>query len=343
MSPSQRFRFEHYLVYLQQQGYAYDYEAFIDSETWSVFFKPGNGLKKSVGVLKGFYRRIATLTKLKKYSYVFIHREVAPVGPPIFEWWIAKIAKKKIIYDFDDAIWLRASSESNPYSGLLKCPWKVRMICGWAWKVSAGNNYLATFARQFNSNVVKLVTVVDTTNVHNRIKNGHNERAVIGWTGTLTNFHYLNPVLPVLVKLSEKFDFRFMVIAGHDPHFTELEYEFIPWKKETEIEDLLALDIGLMPLLDTASAKGKCAFKAIQYMALGIPAVVSNVGANAEVVDDGINGFVCEGFDEWLEALSTLLQNIFLRKSMGLYAQQKIVDQFSVEATKSIFLSLFKP
>ncbi|MES2646932.1 MAG: glycosyltransferase family 4 protein [Bacteroidota bacterium] len=342
VSASQRFRFEHYLTYLAENEFSYDYEPFIDLKTWKILLLPGHFSQKVFGILMGFFNRFLLLGSLGKYDYVFIHREAAPVGPPFFEWWISKIAGKKIIYDFDDAIWFKVASKSNPYAGWIKWPGKVKHICSYSWKVTTGNSWLASYAKNYSSNVVVVPTVVETDKVHSRIKEYNGSLVTIGWTGTFTNFPYLKMVTSTIHQLAEKFAFQFVIIADKDPLFDNCKYVYKRWNKISEIDDLLEFDIGLMPLPDTDLAKGKCAFKAIQYMALGVPAVVSNVGANNEVVDNGINGFVCNNEQDWLEVLSLLLNDADLRKNMGKLARKKIVESYSVTATRTLFASLFE-
>ena len=341
ISASQRFRFEHYLPYLSQTGYSYTYEPFLDLKTWKIILQPGNITNKIVGIVKGYFRRVAMLFTLGRFDYVFIHREAAPVGPPFFEWWISKVAGKKIIYDFDDAIWFKVASKSNPRAGWIKWSHKVKHICRYSWKVTTGNEWLATYARQYTKQVIVVPTVVDTDLIHNKLKIHRDQRAIIGWTGTFTNFPYLEIIISTVNRLAEKYAFDFLIIADKDPQFVNCKYQFKHWDKDSEIRDLLAFDIGLMPLADSDFARGKCAFKAIQYMALGIPAVVSKVGTNMEVVDNGVNGFVCENESEWLDALSLLLEDINLRGKMGDLARKKIVENYSVAATKDLFVSVF--
>src|SRR5690606_37637078 len=134
----------------------------------------------------GFFRRKILLFKACKYDYIFIHREVAPLGPPIFEWFLAKMLQKRIIYDFDDAIWLTNTSENNKLAAGLKWHQKVDAISKWAYKVSCGNTFLCDYARQFNNNVVLNPTTIDTENMHNPalLQKQVNSVLVIGWTGT---------------------------------------------------------------------------------------------------------------------------------------------------------------
>ena len=125
--------------------------------------------------------------------------------------------------------------------------------------------------------------------------------------------------------------------------------EFRKWNRETEIADLLEMDIGIMPLYDTDWERGKCGFKALQYMALEIPAVVSSVGVNTEIVEDGVNGFVCEAIKDtgtgkdylkWEKDLLTLLLDKELRMEFGKAGRKRIVNNYSVDAFKGDYLSI---
>lgn len=340
-SPSQRYRLEHYLTSLQQNNISYTYRSFLGTSAWEFFFLPGNYLRKFGSVMMGFTKRFFQLFTIYRYDFIYVHREITPIGPPVFEWVIAKIFRKRIIYDFDDAIWIPATSESNKIVSGLKNFKKVGTICKWAYKVSVGNSFLAEYARKFTSEVYIIPTVVDTDNTHNRIQDQDQFTPSIGWTGTFSTLKYLSLVLPVLDELQKSFDFTFIVIADKDPKLPLRKYKFIKWNKEKEAEDLLRFHIGLMPLYDDEISKGKCGFKAIQYMSLGIPAVVSPVGVNAEIVNHGINGFVCGTEADWKNCLTQLLTGVELRGRMGKAARLTIEDRYSVTATKSTFMNLF--
>jgi glycosyltransferase involved in cell wall biosynthesis len=337
ISPGQRFRFEHYLVFIDESRY--DFHSFYPNfHSWKVLYKPKNTLEKCLILLFGFFRRIVILFTIKNYATIYVFREITPLGPPIFEWLIAKVFKKKIIYDFDDAIWIPAISEDNKIAFKFKCFGKIKKICSYAHIVTVGNNYLANFAKQFCENVIIIPTVVDTQNIHNKIKIHGTNICTIGWTGSFSTLIHLQTILPVLKELQKKIDFNFLAIADKDPHLPIKNYQFIQWNKETETADLLKMDIGIMPLPNDEWSKGKCGFKAIQYMSLGIPAIVSNVGVNATIVDDGINGYVCNTHEEWIEKLAILLTNLSLRNTMGENARIKIENCYSVDATKNMFL-----
>ena len=287
------------------------------------------------------------LFSLANYDFVFVHREASPIGPPVLEWMMAKVLGKRIVYDFDDAIWIPNTSANNRIAAGVKFHDKVASICGWAFRNSCGNNYLANYARQFNPNTIVNPTTIDTINLHNQVRNQQEaEKIIIGWTGTHSTMKYLLPILSVLARLeAEGVGFEFRVISNQAPELPiELKsMTFLPWCKETEIKDLLSFHFGLMPLEDDPWAKGKCAFKALQYMALGMPAVVSPVGMNTEVVQDNYNGFICRTADDWYNALHRLITDADLRTRLGKTARLTIEQRYSVIANTDNFLNLFNP
>ncbi|MCB2379735.1 glycosyltransferase family 4 protein [Hymenobacter sp. BT635] len=340
-APSQRFRFEQYLHFLAGAGHTYQLESFISDATWSILYKPGHTLSKALGIIGGFLRRFLLLFSVPKADFVFIHREASPIGPPIFEWLIAKVFGKRIVYDFDDAIWIPNTSAANSIVAGVKWHHKVGSISRWAYKISCGNTYLRDYARQFNSNAVVNPTTIDTVNLHNQVKDQRTDKLVIGWTGTHSTMKYLEQVVPVLAELEQHYAFEFRVISNQEPQLPLRSLSFRPWRKDTEIDDLLTFNIGLMPLEDDPWAKGKCAFKALQYMALGVPAMVSPVGMNSEVVTDGVNGYICASYQDWYQGLEKLLKDHDLRTRFGQAARATIEARFSVEANRTNFLALF--
>lgn len=342
-APSQRFRFEQYLSALTTAGHTYELESFLSPATWAILYEPGQALAKARGILGGFGRRLMLLARVPAFDFVFIHREAAPLGPPVLEWLIAKVLRKRIIYDFDDAIWLANTSEANRIAAGLKWHHKVASICRWAYKNSCGNAYLAAYARQFNTQSIVNPTTIDTEHLHNRVRDqAIPSRLVIGWTGTHSTLKYLDQVVPVLAQLeAEGLDFEFRVISNQPPALPLRSLVFVPWSKETEIADLLTFHVGLMPLEDDQWAKGKCAFKALQYMALGVPALVSPVGMNTEVVQNNYNGYVCTTSADWESRLRQLLDNPELRQRLGVAARATVVERYSVRANTLNFLGLF--
>jgi glycosyltransferase involved in cell wall biosynthesis len=343
-APSQRFRFEQYYDSLKNVGYEYEFHPFLDEKTWKVLYQKGKIALKSYRVMLSFMKRFLLLFSMYKFDYVFVHREISHVGPPVFEWIIAKILRKKIIYDFDDAIWLPNFHENNARFNKLKYYQKIPKIIKWSYRISAGNSYLKKYAEQFNPNVVVNPTTIDTENYHNpKLFNKEKKsKFVIGWTGTATTMKYLHFLLPILKDLSKIYEFEFCIISNEFPKLDFPNLKFIKWKKESEIQDLLNFDVGVMPLTNDKWAKGKCGFKALQYMSLGIPAIVSPVGVNKDIVDEGTNGFIVDTEVGWKESLEYFLKNPGKTKEMSASARNKIVNHYSVESNLSNFLSLFE-
>jgi glycosyltransferase involved in cell wall biosynthesis len=340
-APSQRFRFEQYFYFLEANDFEIEIYPFINQSTWKTLYGEGKVFKKAWGILMSFVRRFALLSKLHKADFIFIHREAAHIGPPIFEWIIAKVLRRKYVYDFDDAIWLPNYSESNAKFHRLKAYWKVRYCMKWASQITAGNAYLADYARQFNPNVQIVPTTIDTVNHHYIMTDHQSHELTIGWTGTHTTMHYLDELVPVLKRLEQKYAFTFLVISNQSNDYDLRSLRFVKWNKETEIEDLAKINIGVMPLKKDIWSEGKCGFKGLQYMALEIPTIMSPVGVNSTIVQNGINGFLVETQEEWYEVLEKLILDRSLRIQIGKAGKRRIDEAYSVLANQEKYLNLF--
>jgi glycosyltransferase involved in cell wall biosynthesis len=345
-SPSQRFRFEQYFGLLTNNGFRFETQSFLTAQNWQLFYKPGRLIPKTLAVIEGFIRRISVLIRAAGYDFVFIHREATPIGPPVIEWFLRMVLNKKIIYDFDDAIWLTDKNNESGVTRLFKWRRKVASICRWSYKVSCGNQYLLEFAKKNNANAVLNPTTIDTEQVHNPIlyqKAKLENAIVVGWTGSHSTLKYLGKAVNVLRRIEDKFpNVRVVVIADRAPDLKLRTLQYLPWKPESEIADLMTLDIGIMPLPDDIWTKGKCGFKALQYMSLKIPAVASPVGVNTAIIDDGVNGFLCNSAEDWETALTMLIRDKNLRQKMGELGRTKVINSYSVLSNSATFLALFE-
>lgn len=342
-APSQRFRFEQYLSILEKNGIHYRVLSFLTLRAWHILYRPGRHLQKSFSILWGFLRRIVHLFIAISADYIFIHREASPIGPPVFEWILRFILRKKLIYDFDDAIWLNDPEEKGSLLAKMKWKQKVKRICKWSYKISAGNAYLADFAGQFNPNTSLNPTTLDTEHHHNPAlyTTQPHKKPILGWTGTHSTLPYLQQIIPVLIKLYQIQPFTLRIISNRPPDFSFPDLDFISWSKEQEAAALQDITIGLMPLTPDPWSEGKCGFKALQYMAMGKSCVASPVGVNRQIIAHGENGFLAESEEEWLQYLAQLLTDESLRTKMGHNAQKKVVADFSVKSNEANFLSLF--
>ena len=341
-APSQRYRVEQFLPVLDRQGIVYKVEPFFTETEGEQLYSAGNGGKKIINVLRGFGRRIRLLLNgLNEYDYVFVHREAAPVGPPIIEWLLRWVLKKKIIYDFDDAIWMPDPSFTSRLFQFIKAQWKVKWICRWSHRVVGGNDYLCEYARAFNESITCIPTVIDMDLPTERLKVHETRRVVVGWTGSHSTLRFLDPLVPVLQRLEQELDFDFLVIADKDPKLPLKHYRFKAWASETERIDLLQLDIGVMPLTADVWSEGKCGFKLIQYYSLGIPALASPVGVNRFMIRSGETGFLCESESDWEDGLRQLIGSVELRAKMGQDGHARMKGRYSLAAQQEPFLNLF--
>lgn len=339
-APSQRFRFEQYLEDLEKAGYSIEFHPFYDQKAWNNLYAQGKTVQKLYHLIRSFWRRTKLMLQLQRADYIFVHREMSHVGPPIFEWITTKLLKKKIIYDFDDAIWLPNYSAQNAKFQRLKMYKKVFNIMRWAHHVTAGNEFLVSKAKEYNKNVDLIPTTIDL-NYHQTttIKEG---KLTIGWTGSHTTAKYLQAIVPVIKELNKDFDFDFVVISNEHPNLDLPNLKFLLWNKDSEIEDLNRIDIGIMPLEENVWTQGKCAFKLLQYMALSKASVASPVGANLEVVEQNENAVFAHTEKEWYTVLKQLLSDETLRRQLGEMAFEKVRDKYSVQSNLKKYLSLFK-
>jgi len=341
-SPGQRFRCEQYLEYLEQNGYEITYSNLINEREDAVFYSKGNYLKKLQFFIKSFRRRLQDVKRAGDFDIIFIYREAFMIGTTYFEKKIARKCKN-IILDFDDSIWLNDVSLGNSNLKWLKNPLKTDKIISLSKCIFAGNSYLATYALKFNYNIKIIPTTIDTDYHTSKIWEKEKKGVCIGWTGTATTLKHLETAIPVLNRIKQKFkeSVYFKVIVNFEYQNELLEISSTPWKKETEIQDLCEIDIGIMPLPDDEWSKGKCGFKGLQYMALEIPTIMSPVGVNSEIISDGVNGFLAATEEEWVEKISALIESRELREKLGKAGRQTVVEKYSVEAWKERYLSYF--
>ncbi len=333
------------MSHLRGNGFHTVIKPFLNEKTYFALYQSGNLLAKIHAIAESYLRRMALLSEARSYDLVFVHREAAPAGPPVIEWWITKVLGKKLIYDFDDAIWLTDNRGESSFQKALRWRSKVSSICKWSYRISCGNEYLASYARRFNPAVVVNPTTIDTGREHTPVLQKHlAENAVtIGWSGSRSTLKYLNELLPVLQSIEERYPkVQTLVIADANPRLPLKNFRFLPWIETSEIADLQNLDIGLMPLPDDEWTRGKCGLKALQYMAIGIPALVSPVGVNRKITEHGKEGYWCTSPSEWYDRLEEMILDPGLRKNIGTRAKKKVAEHYSVASNSDNFLSLFR-
>lgn len=334
-NPCQRFRFEQFIPYLEQNGFSVEYSHLLSAADDKVFYQKGRYVQKFLILIKAFFTRLKDVRRANRYAIIFVQREAFFTGTVFFEKRFKK-SGAKLIYDFDDALWKLDVSEGNKLFARLKNPNKTAQLIQLADVVIAGNAYLADYARKHNPNVTIIPTTLDT-NYHQPSGVKPTQKPLcIGWTGSITTVKHFETIVPVLEQLKAKYgeQITFCLIGDPDYYCSALNLRGIPWKPETEISDLARIDIGIMPLPDDEWAKGKCGFKGLQYMALEIPTVMSPVGVNTEIIQDGENGFLAATNEEWIEKLSRLIENESLRQTLGKAGRQTVIKNYSLESQK---------
>jgi glycosyltransferase involved in cell wall biosynthesis len=327
-APGQRYRIEQWAPFLRLEGVHVTLSPFLSQRGMEVLYEPGHVAVKARETLRGYLRRLAEALRQTPADVIFVYREAALLGPA----WIEQILglRRPLVFDFDDAIYLADTSQTNAWSRRLKSVSKVETICRVARHVTVGNEFLARYARNLAREVTVIPSTIDT-DVYQIQPRVQNRVPVIGWTGSVTTVPYLMALAPALRRLREKREFELCVI-GAKIDIAGLAVRCLPWRAETEPYDLGALDVGLMPLFDDEWSRGKCGMKALQYMALGIPPVVSPVGVNATFIRDGVNGLYACTEEQWVDRIALLLENEPLRRSLGQEARRTIEESFSARA-----------
>ena len=338
---SQRLKYEQYFESWRHAGYELTVSSFFDFDTWKILYSDGFFIQKIVGTLFGYCRRFVDLFRLQKYDHVYVCMWVTPLLDSIFERLYLKFSKN-LIFDFDDAI----HTETDPNNKsilkkIFKGQRKINILIKQANTVILSSPFNLSYCLEKNIyNSAKYIPCsLDTDRFIPPKKFVSNkEQLSLGWTGTFTSAAYLDSIKDILSKTCKKFNLKLILITNFDYHIPDIDIEVIRWSKETEIQDLHKIDIGLYPLIRSPWALGKGGLKVLQYMSLGIPSISSNFGTAQYIVKDGNNGFLVDTKQEWIDKISLLVNDEELRRQMGNNARKHIESNYSVRAVESLYL-----
>jgi glycosyltransferase involved in cell wall biosynthesis len=252
----------------------------------------------------------------------------------------ASVSRRRI-FDVDDAIYVRKPRRLGEAAD--DSPWRKRKFaatCRWVDVVAAGNDVLAGVARASARSITILPTSIDTA-VYRPTTATSADQPTIVWIGSPENLVYLEMIRPALARLMGRYPtLKMRVICSRFPDWPEVNIERIAWSSATEAEALAKAHIGVMPLTDDEWARGKCAFKLLQYMAAALPCVASPVGANTEAVIDGFNGFHARSADEWERHLESLIQSPELRARFGASGRAHVESRYAMHNYQARYLEL---
>ncbi len=329
--PSSRYRIYQYAEYFAAARIALVIapalpDAYFDAER-------GVGLWRKVVrvacLFVAFWRRLLQLRFLPGAQGAVIEREFFPWLPAVFERAIARFGGGYVL-ELDDAIYLSRGRRR-----------KYATVLGRARAVIAGNATLAAYARRFNDRVVVVPTTVSVARYRPRASYARDSVARIGWVGLSSNFPHLRAIARELSYVCELCG-AVVVVVSSRPIVAAFPSVFIPWSYAVEAETIRSFDVGIMPLVDTPFARGKCGLKLLQYMACGLPAVASPVGVNREIVRHDENGMLAKDHDAWRTALASLLGDEERRARLGRAARATVARDYATELFGPRLVALYR-
>lgn len=311
--PSARYRIIEYLPYFQNAGWEVSVFAFG---------------KRRVDRIKVFWH-------LSNFDVVFLQKRLFG----LVDWGLLRWKSRFLAFDFDDAIMFHDSSrKKNIFS--LKGKIRFGRTINNSDIVFAGNPYLRDLARKYNQKALILPTAIDMELYTSKIKQNPS-LVTLGWIGSRPTLFHMEKMIPVWNIVHKKYPQTHLKIVSD--HFFDCGIMPVikkPWKFEEVVNDLQSFDIGIMPLPDDDWTKGKCGFKLLQYMAVGLPVVCSPVGVNQEIVIDGENGFWANNVDEWLDRLGVLIESPELRTRMGEIGRKIVLKKYALKDHAAYLISV---
>lgn len=339
VSPGQRVRIETWTPHLQSAGWTVDFYPFEDERLHEVLYGPGRMAAKMSAMLRCYARHFKRMLEGPPCDVLFVFREAALIGPALLER-LAKRLGAPLVYDVDDPVFLRYQSPTNGWFSLLKCHGKTHTLFRLSDQVIAINGLIGDYAAGFNPNVTVIPNGVDVDRYAPAPTGDPRLRLV--WIGSHSSMSNLATVAEPLRRFQQAHDVPLRVIGAGEVALPEVAVELRQWTAQTEVADLQGDHIGIVPLTDHPWNHWKLFFKTLQYMAVGLPVVARKLGANAEMIQDGVNGFLVETADEWRDRLCLLAANPALRRQLGTAARQTVIERYSSSAQMKLVTGVFE-
>ena len=316
---SSRYRIVQFIEPLAERGIDVRFAPFLDRNLFAVLYQPRKLLPRLPLLALRAIAHAAGALRAARADVVFIQREAMLAGPPVIEWLVRRVLRRPLVLDLDDATYIAYDSPVyGRAASMLKWPAKTDRLIRWARVVACGNPTIAAHARDLGAETVIVPTVVDTR-IFRPLDALPRDVPVVGWIGSHGTFPFLERILPIFEQLGREGRFRLTIVGSgrSDVSVPGVEVDCRPWQLDREVEDFRALDVGVYPIDDSEWSAGKSGFKAVQYMACGVPFVMSPVGVCATMGVAGETHFLARSDSEWLDALRRLLADAELRRQMG--------------------------
>jgi len=331
-----RYRLAQFVEPLQTRGINMTVHPFLNARTFEALYSRKSLARTAAGLFKSSLLRLRDVSSARNADVILIQREAMVVGPPLVEWLMTRALKRPMVLDLDDATYV--SYTSPTYGGVgktLKWFGKTDDLIRWAHTVICGNSSIAEYVSRKGAQARIIPTVVDT-NIFRPGERKAEHSVVLGWIGTHSTFPYLQTVFPVLENLAQRHKIRLKVVGAgtDDVTIPGVEVENLRWNLEREVADFQSIDIGLYPIdeaLYAGWASGKSGFKAVQYMAVGVPYVATPVGGSGEIGEAGVTHLFARTPDEWYQALEELIVNPERRREMGAAGRAHATTHYALE------------
>jgi glycosyltransferase involved in cell wall biosynthesis len=336
---SSRYRTFQYLPAVEAAGFECVVSPLFDDDYLS--HKYAYGRAKLRHVIVAFMRRFHAVLTMPRGAVVVVEYELLPFFPAVLERLLVW-RNCRLLMDYDDALFHQYDQHAKPWIRRFLGN-KIATVMRLADTVVAGNAYLASYAQRAGARRVDVVpTVVDLARYSNKARESGSAVFTIGWIGSPSTARYLHDIAPALAAICQGGQTRVRLIGSGPIDLPGVALEVLPWREDTEVNQMCRFDVGIMPLPDEPWARGKCGFKLIQYMACGLPVVASPVGVNAEIVDDGVNGFLASTTAEWVNALETLRADFQLQQRMGRNGSKRVEERYCLEVTTQQLVALLQ-
>ena len=329
LAASPRHRFVQYRPHLARYGMDLMLSPLFDDAYLRTRFSTGGVDLRAV--VRAYLRRVTALLGSWRWDLAIVHCELFPYLPSCFERTL-RLLKVPYVYDYDDAIFHMYDAHAR-HAVRWVLGRKLAPLISGAAAVMAGSRYLARYAEHFNPRVHVVPTVVDLARYPRRPQRARTRGAsmTVGWIGSSSTSQHLQLVGPALAELAREGPLRLMAVGARPMKIPGVSVEIRAWSEQREAQDLAEVDVGIMPLPDEPWARGKCAFKLIQYMAAGLPTVASPVGVNSEVVTPK-TGLFASTHPEWVDALRRLRNAPSMGQAMGERGRQRVERHYSLQS-----------